>query len=61
MTIVRNQYQAGTVSYLSVIVIQAGELANERTAIDILGRRMAASALLVKALDGGWESSVLRA
>jgi outer membrane protein TolC len=61
VTIVRNQYQAGTVSYLSVIVIQAGELANERTAIDILGRRMAASVLLIKALGGGWESSALRA
>ena len=54
VTIVRNQYRAGTASYLSVIVIQAAELANERTAIDILGRRMAASVLLVKALGGGW-------
>ena len=61
VTIIRNQYKAGTVSYLSVIVIQAAELANERTAIDILGRRMAASVLLVKALGGGWESSGLRA
>ena len=61
VTIIRNQYKAGTVSYLSVIVIQAAELANERTAIDILGRRMAASVLLVKALGGGWESSTLRA
>jgi NodT family efflux transporter outer membrane factor (OMF) lipoprotein len=58
VTIIRNQYQAGTVSFLSVIVIQAAELANERTAIDILGRRMAASVLLIKATGGGWESLV---
>ena len=54
VTIIRNQYKAGTVSYLSVIVIQASELANEMTAINILGRRMTASVLLVKALGGGW-------
>ncbi len=54
VTIVRNQYKAGTVSYLSVIVLQASELANERSAIDILGRRMSATLLLIKALGGGW-------
>ncbi len=53
VTIVRNQYKAGTVSYLSVIVLQAAELSNERAAIDILGRRMTASVQLVKALGGG--------
>jgi NodT family efflux transporter outer membrane factor (OMF) lipoprotein len=59
VTIIRNQYKAGTVSFLSVIVIQAAELVNERTAIDILGRRMAASVLLVKAMGGGWNSTAL--
>jgi outer membrane protein TolC len=54
VAIIRNQYKAGTVSYLSVIVIQASEPANEMTAINILGRRMTASVLLVKALGGGW-------
>jgi NodT family efflux transporter outer membrane factor (OMF) lipoprotein len=49
-----NQYKAGTVSYLNVITVQATALANERTAADILGRRLAASVLLVKALGGGW-------
>jgi outer membrane protein TolC len=34
-------------------------LVNERTAIDILGRRMAASVLLIKAIGGGWNSSTL--
>src|SRR6185437_14787637 len=34
-----NQYQAGVVSYLNVISAQATLLANERSAVDILGRR----------------------
>jgi hypothetical protein len=34
-------------------------LANRRTAADILGRRMTACALLIKALGGGWDSSAL--
>jgi NodT family efflux transporter outer membrane factor (OMF) lipoprotein len=59
VTIVRNQYQAGTVSYLNVIVLQAAELTNERAAIDILGRRMAATVQLVKACGGGWTSREL--
>ena len=54
-----NEYKAGTVSYLSVIVTQAIALNNERTALDIAGRRMNASVLLVKALGGGWNASSL--
>jgi outer membrane protein TolC len=54
-----NQYKAGTVSYLEVVVTQAVALANERVAVDILGRRMAATVLLVKALGGGWNASAL--
>lgn len=49
-----NQYQAGTVSYLNVLIAQQTALANERTALGLLGRRVAASVLLVKALGGGW-------
>ena len=54
-----NQNKAGTVSYLNVITVQAAALANERTAVDILGRRLAASVLLVKALGGGWNNAGL--
>jgi NodT family efflux transporter outer membrane factor (OMF) lipoprotein len=54
-----NQYRAGTISYLDVVTVQAILLVNERTAIDILGRRMAASVLLIKAIGGGWHSSTL--
>ncbi|HUH66158.1 MAG TPA: efflux transporter outer membrane subunit [Syntrophales bacterium] len=54
-----NQYKAGTISYLDVVVVQAIWLANERNAIDILGRRMVASVLLIKAIGGGWTSAEL--
>ncbi len=56
VTITTNQYQAGTVAYISVLVFQAVALSNERTALDILGRRLAASVSLVKAVGGGWHS-----
>ena len=49
------QYQAGTVSYLNVVNVQTTALNNERTATTLLGRRLTASVLLVKALGGGWE------
>ena len=49
-----NQYKAGTVNYLTVIVIQAAALSNQRTAVDILSRRMSASVQLIAALGGGW-------
>ncbi|HUH66984.1 MAG TPA: efflux transporter outer membrane subunit [Syntrophales bacterium] len=55
----RNQYKAGTISYLDVVVVQAIWLANERVAIDVQSRRMVASVLLVKAIGGGWKSSEL--
>ncbi len=58
--VVTNQYKAGTVSYLNVIVAQTTALSDEQTALTILGRRMAASVALVKALGGGWDASALR-
>lgn len=54
-----DQYKAGTVSYLSVVITQAAALENERTEVDLLGRRMTASALLVEALGGGWSTDDL--
>jgi NodT family efflux transporter outer membrane factor (OMF) lipoprotein len=59
VTITLNQYKAGTANYLAVVVVQAALLNNERTAIDILGRRLTASVGLVKALGGGWNASEL--
>ena len=57
LAVITNQYKAGTVSYLNVIVAQSAELANENTAVNILGRRMSASVLLIEALGGGWNAA----
>jgi NodT family efflux transporter outer membrane factor (OMF) lipoprotein len=54
LELTNNQYQAGVVSYINVIVAQTTLLANERSAAAVLGRRLAASVALVKALGGGW-------
>jgi NodT family efflux transporter outer membrane factor (OMF) lipoprotein len=58
--ITTNQYNAGTASALDVIVTQVAELNNERTAITILGNRLTASVLLIKALGGGWDDSAFK-
>jgi NodT family efflux transporter outer membrane factor (OMF) lipoprotein len=59
VTITNNQYRAGITSYLAVIVTQAALLSNERTAYNLLGRRLTATVDLIKALGGGWQASDL--
>ena len=54
-----NQYKAGTVSFLNVVIVQAAQLNNERTAVGILGQRLGATVALVRALGGGWEAKTL--
>jgi NodT family efflux transporter outer membrane factor (OMF) lipoprotein len=54
-----NQYKAGTANYLAVVILQASALNNERTALGIQGRRLAASVGLIKALGGGWNADAL--
>jgi outer membrane protein TolC len=53
------RYRGGIAIYTEVITAQNALLANQRTAIDIQGRRMTASVLLIKALGGGWNVSDL--
>jgi NodT family efflux transporter outer membrane factor (OMF) lipoprotein len=53
------RYKGGVVSYLEVITAQSTALTDERTAVDILRRRMTASVSLIKALGGGWNSANL--
>lgn len=53
------QYKAGTVNYLTVITAQATALANEKTAVDLLTRRLTSSVLLIQALGGGWDGASL--
>ncbi|MGZ5057315.1 MAG: efflux transporter outer membrane subunit [Methylobacter sp.] len=54
-----NQYLAGTVSYVEVMVVQATALNNQTTAVVAQGQRLSAAVLLVKALGGGWDISEL--
>ena len=56
-TITLNQYKAGTVSYLNVVTAQSAQLDAERTAVQLLGRRLNASVTLLKAAGGNWRAS----
>jgi len=53
------RYRGGVTSYLEVITAQSAALANEVTAVNILGRRMGNTVLLIQALGGGWDRSAL--
>lgn len=49
-----NRYRGGVATYLEVTTAQGIALTDERTAVQILGRRVTASVLLIKALGGSW-------
>jgi NodT family efflux transporter outer membrane factor (OMF) lipoprotein len=50
-----NRYRAGIASYTEVITAQTTALDNERSLAQLRGRQFSASALLNKAVGGGWE------
>jgi NodT family efflux transporter outer membrane factor (OMF) lipoprotein len=54
-----NRYRGGVTTYLEVTTAQGIALNNERTAVQILARRMTASVLLIQALGGTWDASQL--
>jgi NodT family efflux transporter outer membrane factor (OMF) lipoprotein len=51
------QYRAGTTSYLNVVTTQTTLLNNQRTAVQLRGRLLAASISLVAATGGGWSAN----
>jgi NodT family efflux transporter outer membrane factor (OMF) lipoprotein len=51
-----SQYRAGTASYLSVVTAQQLSLTNQRTAVQLRGRQLAASVTLITATGGGWQA-----
>jgi NodT family efflux transporter outer membrane factor (OMF) lipoprotein len=53
------RYKGGVTSYLEVITAQSAALSDEVTAVNILGRRMANTVLLIQALGGGWDRTSL--
>jgi NodT family efflux transporter outer membrane factor (OMF) lipoprotein len=57
LSLVLNQYKAGTVSYLNVVTAQTALLNEERNAVGIQARRLAAVVALIRALGGGWYES----
>jgi NodT family efflux transporter outer membrane factor (OMF) lipoprotein len=57
LSLSESRYRGGVANYLEVTTAQSAALVDERTAVDILARRMAASVLLIKALGGGWDAS----
>lgn len=61
LTLATNRYRGGVATYLEVIAAQSAALANERTSVNLLGRRMTATVLLIKAIGGGWNRSQIPA
>ncbi|MGA7382560.1 MAG: efflux transporter outer membrane subunit [Terriglobales bacterium] len=55
----KNRYTGGVTTYLEVITAQTLALADERSAVQVSGRRMIDSVLLIKALGGGWDAASL--
>jgi outer membrane protein TolC len=53
------RYKGGVTSYLEVTTAQSAALGNQVTAVNILGRRLANTVLLIQALGGGWDRSSL--
>jgi len=52
-----NQYKAGTVSYLNVIIAQTTALTDHVTALNIHSRQLAATVQLFAALGGDWDGA----
>jgi len=48
-----NQYRAGTVSLLNLVIVQAALLNAERARMQLLGRRLSAQVALIRSLGGG--------
>lgn len=61
LRLIENQYRAGMVDFLSVATVQTTALNNERTNLNLLASRLAASVQLATALGGGWHSDQLQA
>jgi NodT family efflux transporter outer membrane factor (OMF) lipoprotein len=57
--IINNQYLAGTVAYTNVVVADQTALTNAETAVNIRQSRLVASAALIQALGGGWDTTQL--
>jgi NodT family efflux transporter outer membrane factor (OMF) lipoprotein len=59
VTLSTNQYMAGTISTLDLLVVVNAARDTQRSAVTVLGNRLNAAVLLIKALGGGWKASNL--
>ncbi|MFJ2362569.1 efflux transporter outer membrane subunit [Pseudomonas sp. NPDC087697] len=55
LRLTQNQYKAGLIAYLDVVVVQATALSNERSVLTLQQSRLIASVNLIAALGGGWD------
>src|SRR6185312_12298719 len=60
LQISNDRYTGGLVTYLDVITAEQNLLDAQRLATQILGQRLVTSVNLIKALGGGWDSSILQ-
>ena len=58
LRLTQNQYKAGLIAYIDVVVTQAAALNNERSNLDLLQSRLLASVQLIAALGGGWDGQL---
>lgn len=58
LRLTENQYRAGLIAYIDVVVVQATALSNERSVLNILQNRLIASVQLIAALGGGWDGQL---
>lgn len=54
-----NEYQAGTVTYTTVVTAQTTLLADEQTALQVAESRFTTNVSLIRALGGGWSDAQL--
>lgn len=54
-----NEYKGGLVDYLQALTAQTAALADQLTAVNILGRQTVATVQLIEAVGGGWDTSKL--
>ena len=60
-TLTLNQYKAGVTDYASVLTAQTARLNSQINALNVQSQRLVASADLIDATGGGWDSDQLRA
>ena len=60
LDIANDRYVGGLTTFLDVITAQSVLLTNERLSTQLLGQQMVTSVYLIKALGGGWDTSLIQ-